>query len=137
MLFRSTKLRHLRAWVAARRDAAQTYRDALAGAPVTLPEEPAGAVHTYHQFTIRAPRRDGLQAHLREHGIATRVYYPIPLHLQPAFAYLGLGPGTFPVSEQLAGEVISLPLYPGIAREQIERVAGSIRTFYAEGGATG
>jgi dTDP-4-amino-4,6-dideoxygalactose transaminase len=135
--FLRTKLRHLGAWVAARRGAAQTYRDALAGTPVILPEEPAGAVHTYHQFTIRALRRDALQAHLREHGIATRVYYPIPLHLQPAFAYLGLGPGAFPISEKLAGEVISLPLYPGITREQIERVASSIHAFYAEGGAEG
>ena len=130
--FLRTKLRHLDAWVAARRDAAQAYREALAGAPVTLPEEPAGAKHTYHQFTIRASRRDALQSYLREQGVATRIYYPIPLHLQPALAPLGLGPGTFPVSEQLAGEVISLPLFPGITREQIERVASCVRAFYTE-----
>ena len=132
--FLRTKLRHLEGWVAARREAAQAYRDALAGAPVTLPEEPEGAKHTYHQFTIRAPRRDALQSYLREQGVSTRVYYPIPLHLQPAFAHLGLGPGAFPVSERLAGEVISLPLFPGITREQIERVASCVRAFYAEGG---
>ncbi|HET9939947.1 MAG TPA: DegT/DnrJ/EryC1/StrS family aminotransferase [Candidatus Eisenbacteria bacterium] len=130
--FLRTKLRHLEAWVTARRDAAQAYREALAGVPVTLPEEPAGAKHTYHQFTIRAPRRDALQSYLREQGVATRIYYPIPLHIQPAFAHLGLGPGTFPVSEQLAGEVISLPLFPGITREQIERVASCVRAFYTE-----
>ena len=132
--FLRTKLRHLDAWVTARRHAAEVYRETLAGVPVILPEEPEGAKHTYHQFTIRAPRRDALQAYLREQGVATRIYYPIPLHLQPAFAHLGLGLGAFPVSERLAGEVISLPLFPGITREQIERVASCVRAFYAEGG---
>jgi dTDP-4-amino-4,6-dideoxygalactose transaminase len=135
--FLRTKLRHLETWIAARREAAATYRAALAGTPVTLPEEPAGARHTYHQFTIRAPRRDALQTHLRARGIATRVYYPIPLHLQPAFAHLGDGPGAFPVAERLAGEVLSLPLYPGIAPDQIGRVADEIRSFYDEGPAKG
>jgi dTDP-4-amino-4,6-dideoxygalactose transaminase len=133
--FLRTKLRHLEAWVEARREAAEAYRRALAGAPVKLPEEPAGTKHTYHQFTIRAERRDALQTYLREQGVATRIYYPIPLHLQPAFAHLGHGPGAFPVSEQLASEVISLPLFPGITREQIERVASCVRAFYAENGA--
>ena len=100
---------------------------------MTLPEEPAGAKHTYHQFTIRAPRRDALQAHLKSRGIATRVYYPIPLHLQPAFAQLGHGAGSFPVAERLANEVISLPLFPAITEEQIERVVSAVRSFY-EGG---
>ena len=133
--FLRTKLRHLEAWVEARREAAEAYRRALAGVPVKLPEEPAGTKHTYHQFTIRAERRDALQTYLREQGVATRIYYPIPLHLQPAFAHLGHGPGAFPVSEQLASEVISLPLFPGITREQIERVASCVRAFYAENGA--
>ena len=131
--FLRAKLRHLNEWITARRSAAQAYRDALAGTPVTLPEEPAGAKHTYHQFTIRAPRRDALQAHLKARGIATRVYYPIPLHLQPAFAHLGQGPGSFPVAERLANEVISLPLFPAITEEQIERVVSAVRSFY-EGG---
>ena len=135
--FLRTKLRHLAEWVEARREAAEAYREALAGAPVTLPAEPAGCRHTYHQFTIRAPRRDALQAHLKARGVATRIYYPIPLHLQPAFANLGNGTGAFPVSERLAGEVISLPLFPGITRDQVGRVAEEIRAFYAEGGAKG
>ena len=135
--FLRTKLRHLGAWIAARREAAAAYRAALAGTPVTLPEEPAGARHTYHQFTIRAPRRDALQTHLRARGIATRVYSPIPLHLQPAFAHSGHGPGAFPVAERLAGEVLSLPLYPGITPEQIGRVADEVRSFYDEGPAKG
>ncbi|MGH7682566.1 MAG: DegT/DnrJ/EryC1/StrS family aminotransferase, partial [Candidatus Eiseniibacteriota bacterium] len=129
--FLRTKLRHLGEWIEARRETAGRYRMALQGVPVTLPPEPVGAKHTYHQFTIRAPERDRLQEHLRERGIATRIYYPIPLHLQPCFASLGYRKGDFPVSERLAGEVLSLPIFPGITEEQVERVAGAIREFYA------
>ena len=132
--FLRTKLRHLNEWTEARRAAADAYRAALRGTPVTAPEEPAGARHTYHQFTIRAPERDRLQAFLRERGIASRVYYPIPLPAQPCFASWGHLPGEFPVSEKLAGEVLSLPVFPGITPDQIERVAESIGTFYSEGG---
>jgi dTDP-4-amino-4,6-dideoxygalactose transaminase len=132
--FLRTKLRHLSEWIAMRRASAALYRAALASTPVTLPEEPEGAVHTYHQFTIGAPERDRLQPFLRERGIATRVYYPIPLHLQPCFDYLGHRAGDFPVSERLASEVLSLPIFPGISPEQIERVARAVREFYGGGG---
>ncbi len=128
--FLRTKLRHLSRWIEMRRASAALYRAALAGLPVTLPPDPAGAAHTYHQFTIRAPERDRLQSFLKERGIATRIYYPIPLHLQPCFASLGHKPGEFPVSERLAGEVLSLPIYPGITEEQVERVAGAIHEYY-------
>ena len=131
--FLRTKLRHLNAWVDARRAAADAYRAALQGTPAMLPAEPQGSRHTYHQFTIRVPERDRLQAFLRERGIASRVYYPIILPAQPCFAAWGHRPGEFPVSERLAGEVLSLPMFPGITREQIERVAESIRAFYAAG----
>jgi dTDP-4-amino-4,6-dideoxygalactose transaminase len=130
--FLRTKLRHLDAWIEERRSSAARYRDALAGTPVTAPVEPDGARHTYHQFTILAPERDTLQRHLAERGIATRVYYPIPLHLQPCFSDLGYGPGSFPVTERLAQAALSLPIYPGITPEQIRRVADTIRAFYAE-----
>jgi dTDP-4-amino-4,6-dideoxygalactose transaminase len=129
--FLRTKLRHLPAWVEARRSAAARYRTALAGLPVTLPDEPADARHTYHQFTIRTPDRDRLQEYLKERAIATRIYYPIPLHLQPCFAHLGQGPGDFPVAERLAREVLSLPIFPGITDEQIGRVADGLRDFFA------
>jgi dTDP-4-amino-4,6-dideoxygalactose transaminase len=132
--FLRTKLRHLEKWIDMRRETAARYREALKGAPVTLPPEPPGAKHTYHQFTIRAPERDRLQANLRERGIATRVYYPIPLHLQPCFASLGYRKGDFPVSERLAGEVLSLPMFPGITEEQVERVASAVREFYGGAG---
>lgn len=133
--FLRTKLRHLPAWTEARRGLAARYRRALAGAPVGLPPDPEDSTHTYHQFTIRAPRRDLLQGYLRERGIASRVYYPMTVPAQPCFAFLGHGPGDFPVSERLAGEVLSLPIYPGLTDGQVDRVAREIRAFYEQGGA--
>jgi dTDP-4-amino-4,6-dideoxygalactose transaminase len=128
--FLRTKLRHLPAWTEARRAIAARYREALQGTPVTLPPDPDTARHTYHQFTIRAPERDALAARLKERGIATRVYYPIIVPAQPCFASLGYTPGDHPVSERLAGEVLSLPIYPGLTGEQVDRVAREIRAFY-------
>jgi len=130
--FLRTKLRHLTEWTEARRELAARYRRGLAGTPVGLPPDPAGARHTYHQFTIRAPRRDALASRLKERGIATRVYYPLTVPAQPCFRSLGLTPGPFPVSEQLTREVLSLPIYPGLAADQVERVAREIRAFYEE-----
>jgi len=133
--FLRTKLRFLSAWTEARRAAAARYRSALAGAPVTLPFEAAGARHTYHQFTIRAPQRDRLQAHLAEREIGSRIYYPITLPAQPCFAFLGHRAGEFPVSERLAGEVLSLPIFPGLTGDEVDRVAAAVLDFYA--GASG
>ncbi len=138
--FLRTKLRHLPAWTEARRGLAARYRRALTGVPVGLPPDPGDFSHTYHQFTIRAPSRDQLQVHLRERGIASRVYYPLTVPAQPCFAFLGHGPGSFPVSERLAHEVLSLPIYPGLTGEQVDRVAREIRAFYElapSGAATG
>ncbi len=128
--FLRTKLRHLSGWTETRRASAALYRALLAETPVLLPAEPAGAVHTYHQFTIRAPDRERLQAHLGDRGIATRIYYPASIHEQPCFADLGYRVGEFPVSELLAREVLSLPIYPGITEAQLERVASAIAEFY-------
>jgi dTDP-4-amino-4,6-dideoxygalactose transaminase len=128
------KLRHLEAWTEARRANAARYREALAGTPVTLPVEPEGARHTYHQFTIRAPRRDALQAALRDRGIATRIYYPIPVPLQPCFDPEGRARGRYPMAETLAGDVLSLPVGPEVTPESIERVGRAVREFYGPGG---
>jgi dTDP-4-amino-4,6-dideoxygalactose transaminase len=128
--FLRTKLRRLAAWTQERQALAARYRAGLAGAPIGLPPDPEGAVHTYHQFTIRAPRRDALAEHLRERGIATRVYYPRTVPAQPCFAYLGHKAGEFPISERLCEEVLSLPIYPGLALEQVDRVAREIRAFH-------
>ncbi|HSQ61165.1 MAG TPA: DegT/DnrJ/EryC1/StrS family aminotransferase, partial [Acidobacteriota bacterium] len=129
------KLRHLAAWTEARRRNAARYRDALAGGPVGLPVEPEGAIHTYHQFTIRAPRRDALQTHLRDRGIASRIYYPIPVPAQPCFDPDGSTRGRFPVSETLADAVLSLPVGPELGEAEIARVAAAVLGFYGGGGA--
>ena len=128
------KLRHLPAWTEARRRNAALYREALAGSDVTLPVELAGALHTYHQFTIRAPRRDELQAHLRERGIASRIYYPIPVPAQPCFQESGTPQGGFPVSDRLAKEVLSLPVGPELTPESLVRIAAAVRSVYGGGG---
>jgi dTDP-4-amino-4,6-dideoxygalactose transaminase len=130
-VFLRTKLRHLPAWTVERRRLAARYRNGLAGLPVSLPPEPVDAPHTYHQFTIRAGERDRLQQHLAENGVATRIYYPITLPAQPCFAYLKHSTGDFPVSELLAREVLSLPLFPGLGEERVDRVAEVVREFYS------
>lgn len=99
---------------------------------MSLPPDPETARHTYHQFTIRAPGRDALLSRLKERGIATRVYYPRTVPAQPCFQSLGYAPGAFPVSERLTQEVLSLPIYPGLTEEQVDRVAREIRAFYED-----
>lgn len=124
------KLRHLDQWNAARRRVAALYTELLQNTPVTSPEEVPGAYHVYHQYTLRAPQRDQLAAHLASAGISTMIYYPIPLHLQPLYRELGYTPGSLPMSERAANEVISLPIYPELTDEQIAKVVQCIRSFY-------
>lgn len=131
------KLRHLERWTAGRQEAAERYEQlfshaGLAGRVVTPTVRP-GASHVYHQYTIRAERRDELQAHLEQARVGTAVYYPLPLHLQPAFASLGYGPGDLPVTEQASAEVLSLPIFPELTPEQQEYVVAQIQGFYAQG----
>ncbi len=124
------KLAHLADWTEGRRRAAACYDERLAGLPVATPYVAPNASHVYHQYTIRAPRRDELQAFLKENGIGTMIYYPVPLHLQEIYASLCLGPGSFPEAERAAGEVLSLPIYPELTEAQIEQVAAAIGQFY-------
>jgi dTDP-4-amino-4,6-dideoxygalactose transaminase len=121
------KLAHLAAWNERRRELAALYLAELRGAAVALPEEQAYARAVYHLFVIRHARRDALQAALAERGIGTLVHYPIPLHLQPAFAELGGRPGDLPVAEAAAREVVSLPLYPELGDAQARQVALAVR----------
>jgi dTDP-4-amino-4,6-dideoxygalactose transaminase len=122
------KLPHLDRWNAERRERAEAYTRALSDLPaVGLPRERAGARSAWHLYTIRVPNRERLQARLDESGIATAVHYPRPLHLQPAMAVAGGKPGDLPVSEQLSREVMSIPLYPELPVEAIERIAGVVR----------
>ena len=125
------KLRYLSAWTAARQRIAARYDELLADLPVVTPYVAPEATHVYHQYTIRAPRRDALRAYLAEQGIETAIYYPVPLHRQEMYADLGLGEGSLPETEKAAREVLSLPIYPELTDEQVQAVAGAIRRFYA------
>lgn len=121
------KLRHLDAWKAGRQAHAARYNALLGGVDgIVTPHVAAGCDHVYHQYTIRVPRRDAVQKALAESGIASTVYYPVPLHLQPMYSSLGHKAGAFPVAEQAAREVLSLPVYPELSPEQIERVAAAV-----------
>ena len=120
------KLRHLDAWTEARRAHAAAYRTLLAGTPAIVPLERPGVRHVYHVYAVRLPQRDAWRAHLAGMHIQTGVHYPIPVHLQPAYADLGYRAGDFPVSERVAGEVLSLPIYPELTVAQLERIAGVI-----------
>jgi dTDP-4-amino-4,6-dideoxygalactose transaminase len=129
--FLRIKLPHLEAWTEGRRKVAAAYRDALDGIDeIRLPDEAAYARHVYHLYVIRADRRDELQQHLTAEAIGTGLHYPLPLHLQEAYRGLGFGAGNFPVTEQAAESLLSLPMFPELAQSQIERIADSIRRFY-------
>jgi dTDP-4-amino-4,6-dideoxygalactose transaminase len=125
------KLPHLSQWSAKRREHAVYYTKALTDVPQVTPPfvDPANE-HIFHQYTLRAERRDELQAHLKKEGIGHAVYYPIPLHRQPCFAHLAYKDGSLPQAERASREAISLPIYPELTRAQLDRVIDSIRGFY-------
>lgn len=124
------KLRHLDKWNAARNRAARSYHAQLAGTPVRLPEINPDYFHVFHLFVIETERRDELQQFLSGKQISTLMHYPVPVHLQKPFASLGYGPGTFPVTERLCREILSLPMYPELTDDQISIVAAAIREFF-------
>jgi len=125
------KLKHLSHWSAARRANAAYYTSAFADvAEVRTPFIDPANESIFNQYTIRVDRRDELQAHLKAKGIGSAVYYPVPLHLQPCFEYLGYKKGAFPESERAAREVLSLPIYPELASAQLDEVVAVVRAFY-------
>jgi dTDP-4-amino-4,6-dideoxygalactose transaminase len=127
------KLPHLAGWSAKRRENARFYDSALRGiSHVRTPVIDPSNESIFNQYTIRVERRDELQAYLKAREIGTAIYYPLPLHLQPCFSYLGYRRGSCPEAERAAGEVLSLPIYPELTRAQLEEVAGAIRTFYGD-----
>lgn len=127
------KLPYLQEWTEARRKAAAWYAEGLAGVPVLLPPTPAaGYEQSFYVYTIRAEKRNALQAYLKEKGIASAVYYPVPLYKQPAYKHLGLQPEDFPEAEKAAKEVLSIPMFPEITEEQVARVCETIREFYEQ-----
>jgi len=128
------KLRHLDAWQQGRQNRAQRYRQLFESAGLTSfvaapPPPPAKFEHVYNQFTIRSSRRDDLKASLQAAGVPSEIYYPLCIHLQKAFAYLGHRVGDFPESEKASREVLSLPVYPELPDSQQDRVVQAISDF--------
>ncbi len=122
----AVKLKHLDRWNDQRREAAAHYAVALRGADITLPAEMPYGRHVYHLYVIQSGDRDGLRQRLQDAGIESGLHYPIPLHLQEAYASLGYARGDFPVTERVAGRILSLPMYPGISTEAVARVAAEL-----------
>jgi dTDP-4-amino-4,6-dideoxygalactose transaminase len=121
------KLPRLEEWTEARRSHARAYNELLAGADVVMPYEAPNVRHVYHLYVIRVPRRDAMLAHLKSKGIDAGIHYPLPVHRQAAYLNQGYGEISLPVTEQVADEIISLPMYPELTREQIEYVASSVK----------
>src|SRR5437879_1599563 len=127
------KLEHLEEWNKQRRDIADRYQELfrLAAGSITVPHEPAWARAVYHLYVIRTENRDQLKHHLFEAGIATGIHYPMPLHLQKACRNLGYKEGDFPVTEKLALEILSLPVYPQLQLDQQRHIAKAVMEFVA------
>jgi dTDP-4-amino-4,6-dideoxygalactose transaminase len=126
------KLRHLEGWNEQRRERAASYRCLLASNTLlTLPYEPSWSRAVYHLYVVRAPERDRVIEYLKEAGIGTGIHYPVPLHMQRAYATHGYATEDFPVSAAVAAEIVSLPMFPQLTRNQQERVAGELLAFAA------
>ena len=124
------KLRRLDEANRRRRAAAAALCDALEGGQTTAPPPPpTGGDHVFHLFVVRSPARDTLREHLDAHGVASAIHYPTPIHRQPAYASLGLDPGSLPVAEQLAAESCSLPIFPTIEGRELEQIAAAVAAF--------
>lgn len=122
------KLQHLDAWTDARSAHAASYARCLQDTTAAVPLARGDGRHVYHVYVVRVPHRDVVRARLADAAVQTGVHYPVPLHLQPAYRDLGYTRGDFPVAERLAGEVLSLPMFPELTDQQIEIIAGIIRT---------
>jgi dTDP-4-amino-4,6-dideoxygalactose transaminase len=127
----NVKLRHLDDWNAARRAHAAMYSDSL-GEDFIVPTLDPRSEHIFHLYVVRTRNREELQQHLNSLGIQTGIHYPIPIHLQEAYRDLGQGKGSFPVTEKLADEILSLPMFPELTHEQIELVLEALSSFKAE-----
>jgi dTDP-4-amino-4,6-dideoxygalactose transaminase len=131
--FLRVKLRRLAEWNAGRRAAAARYADLLSTVPgVTVPYEPEHNRSVYHLYVIRTTDREGLGEHLKSRGIYTGLHYPVPVHLQKCYRDWGYGAGSFPVTERVSSEILSLPMFPTLTADQQERVADGIRAFVGE-----
>ncbi len=123
------KLKHLADWTNERRRVARRYNELLAGTPLQLPREVDGE-SAWHLYVVRHPRREELKKHLEANGVGCGLHYPLPLHLQKCYASLGYKAGDFPVAEKAARECLSLPIYPELTEEQIQRVVEVVKAFF-------
>jgi dTDP-4-amino-4,6-dideoxygalactose transaminase len=123
----SVKLKHLDRWNDQRRQAAAEYDKALADTGIEVPVEMDYSRHVYHLYVIQSDNRDALRQQLADVGIESGLHYPIPLHLQEAYRFLGYKQGDFPVTERVKSRILSLPMYPGIDSKSVERVASEVR----------
>ncbi len=129
--FLRVKLRHLPEVTAARRARAERYRSRLSGCPrLQCPTEAPGEFCVYHTFVVKADLRDALRAHLENAGIGSAIHYPVPTHLMRAGRNLGYKEGDLPITEKLAGRILSLPVYPELGLEQIDEVVDAVLEFY-------
>jgi dTDP-4-amino-4,6-dideoxygalactose transaminase len=126
------RLKLLQKWTLERQEIANWYFEDLQSlSDIILPNNSIDGSHVYHLFVIRTQNRAGLQEHLSKNGIGTNIQYPIPIHLQEAMKSLGYLEGSFPVAEQLAKEILSLPLWPGMTREQVSYVSKTIYGYFS------
>jgi dTDP-4-amino-4,6-dideoxygalactose transaminase len=118
------KLKHLEQWTEARRAHARRYNELLEAIGIESPQEAPDTRHVFHVYAVRVPERDHVQQQLQAAGIGTAIHYPIPVHMQKSLAHLDYRAGDFPVSEELASAVLSLPMYPEMTEAQIQQTAG-------------
>src|SRR6185369_7911845 len=123
----NVKLKHLDEWTEARREKAALYRKMLKGSHVRVPEETDNGLHVYHLFVVQMDERDRVAEALLVKGISTGIHYPLPLHLQPAYQYLGYIRGDFPVTEMVAERILSLPLFPELSVKQVDIICRELR----------
>ncbi len=123
------KLKHLEKWIELRREHAHQYGQLINNENVKIPMEVEGNKHVYYVYVVRVPDRDGLQAQLKEKDIGSGIHYPHPVHLEVAFKDLGYKEGDFPIAEEAAKQVLSLPLYPEMIAQQVEEVAAVVNSY--------
>ncbi len=124
------KLKHLAKWNAARRANAESYTEGLKDTPLGLPVTVEGNEHIFHLYVVRSDKRDDLSDYLKQKEVYCGIHYPVPIHLQKAYADLGYAQGDFPVTEKVADEILSLPMHPNLSAEQVEFVCEGVREFY-------
>jgi dTDP-4-amino-4,6-dideoxygalactose transaminase len=129
----SVKLKYLNSWTEHRQQIANWYNNALAGIEqIILPKTASSATHVFHLYVIRTEKRDDLQKHLNDNEIGTLIHYPIPPHLQQAYAHLGHQKGDFPLAEEIANTCLSLPMWPGMKEEEVFYIADKLKLFFKD-----